>query len=175
MTCVENVGVAGTIAGDMQPRKPLRKVSLKRQKMLQEENGKFFFSHNSTIRRKPWSVTNAEKKQESRNPQTSTDLSSVTPWTYPTTGKPVRTHLSENSGKQRKPIRKQSKKQQERLKNLASTRLKWWTDTRSSDEPLMCGICDEEIIYFEDLASDHIRPGHGKSDCETNLQPAHFR
>lgn len=46
-------------------------------------------------------------------------------------------------------------------------------DAQVSHKPLVCGICDEEIRYFEDLASDHIEPGSAKSDSETNLHPAH--
>jgi len=157
----------------MKQRKPLRKISAKRLKMLNEGNGNHSYFPNSTIRRKPCDAMNAEKKQESRSPQTSTDSSSATRSTYRLKKSVAKTYSSENFGSKRKPVKKQSKKQQARLRHLASIRLKWWTDTRSSSKPLMCGICDEEVRVFEDLDSDHVIPGHGKSDSESNLQPSH--
>jgi hypothetical protein len=54
-------------------------------------------------------------------------------------------------------------------------RLKWWDEADS--EPLLCGICDEEIHHFEDLVPDHIQPGKMggcKDHSESNLQPAHW-
>lgn len=72
-----------------------------------------------------------------------------------------------------KPINKQSSKQKARLHKLAAVRARWWKEANKISSPLICGICDESINSFEELASDHIEPGHGKSDSETNLQPAH--
>src|SRR6185369_1366056 len=217
MICARDVSGQGIIVDEMKQRKPLRKISVKRMKMLQEANGKFFYSHNSTIRRKPCDATNAvekfsqhtapsirglnsaetirknppvlmnsgvrrqipcdamnaEKKQESRSPQTFTDLSSATRSTYRLKRSAARTSSSANFGNKRKPVRKQSKKQQARLRKLASIRANWWQESITKSRPLLCGVCDEEIRFFDDLDSDHIEPGHGKSDSETNLQPAH--
>lgn len=53
-------------------------------------------------------------------------------------------------------------------------RLKWWDEADS--EPLLCGICGEEIFHFHDLVPDHIVPGKMggcKDHSESNLQPAH--
>jgi hypothetical protein len=158
----------------MKPRKPIRKISLKR---LKELSGKgFSLNHNSTIRRKLCNAITAGKKYlESRSIQTHTDLDSVPLSMYPQTKNPVKIYSSASYGKQRNPVNKQSTKQKARLHKLAAIRARWWKESQASGKPLICGICDEEILYFEDLASDHIEPGHGKSDSETNLQPAHFR
>lgn len=73
------------------------------------------------------------------------------------------------------PVRKISSTQRKRLKRLAEIRKRWWTEKERDGVDLICGICHTAIHYFEDLDSDHIEPGHGKSDNESNLQPAHKR
>lgn len=157
----------------MKTRKPIRKISERRLKEL-SGNG-ISLHHNSTIRRKPCTAMNAGKKyRESRSIQTHTDLDSVPLSMYQQSKNPVKIYLRGNYGsKQRNPVNKISTKQKARLQKLAATRARWWKTSQEKSIPLICGICDEPILYFEDLASDHIEPGHGKSDSETNLQPTH--
>ena len=161
----------------MKQPKRLRKVSPSRERMLSSESGRNFLLHNSTIRRKPCNAITAVRKYgdtkvETRKGNTwllsSLDSISVNPFT-----EHASTVLPSNYTKQRKPVRKQSKKQQARLTKLASIRQRWWRESQETGRPLSCGICDEEIRSFEDLASDHVEPGNAKSDSENNLQPAH--
>jgi hypothetical protein len=166
----------------MKARKPLRRISEKR---LKELNGSGFsgLHHNSTIARNLCNAITAARKSSSINleqsgktqsGQTPMDLYSVESIENQYSQNRARKPLKERSGKERKPIKKQSEKQRTRLKRLAEVRRKWWEEAEKSGDPLKCGICNEPIYKFEQLASDHIEPGHGKSDSETNLQPAHF-
>jgi len=172
---VKDVSGVGTIADEMKPRKPLKKISDKRLKMLKEANGNIFsLQHNSTIRRKLCNAQSAEQKLlVPTYTQTPTASHSVNLHRFRLNKKHAKTNLSANVGKQRKPVNKQSTKQKARLQKLAATRQRWWDEAQASGKPLNCGICDEEIRMQEELASDHIEPGNGKSDSETNLQPTH--
>lgn len=178
----------------MNPKKPLRKVSKSRERMLSGESGKDFLKFNSTIRRDSCQAVS----QIILTKQSGLNRSKVNPCDAIAAGRNFRmqeglrtsletlcsaedllTHVSSRSslkcGTERKPIKNQSKRQKLRLRKLAAVRLNWWTESQAGGKPLICGICDEEIQYFEDLASDHIEPGSAKSDSETNLQPSHNR
>ncbi len=147
----------------MKPRKPLRKISLKREKMLKELNGKHFLGFNSTIARKPCNAITAEiKSKEMIFPNSNTKGRTSAP-------RHVRKiSFLRNHG----PINKQSTKQKARLRKLAAIRMKWWKQSEATGEELICQICGEPIRTFEDLASDHIIPGNPRDDSESNLQPA---
>jgi hypothetical protein len=160
----------------MKPPKPLRKVSKSRERMLNSETGKVFLKFNSTIRRESCNaITAARKYVDSRALESlglrkgTVSISANPSWRI------ADSNFKGNFGKQRKPVKKQSEKQKSRLQYLACVRRNWWKDSMASNKPLICGICDEEIRYFEDLASDHIEPGTAKKDSLDNLQPAHIR
>jgi hypothetical protein len=172
MIYVNSAGNQETTAEEMKPRTPIRKISTKRLKEL-SGNG-ILLHHNSTIRRKPCNAMNAERKYLAlRNTPMLTDSDSVILLTCQTDKNAAKTNSGANFGKQRKPINKQSTKQKARLQKLAQVRERWWRNSQEKSVPLICGICDEEIRTREELASDHIEPGHGKSDEISNLQPAH--
>jgi hypothetical protein len=159
----------------MNQRFPLKKMSEKQKAKLLSLGQ---LQHNSTFRRKPCNAMNVEQRSKRKRFITvERDFSSVsrTPIVSNETFTLDRHALrpsKESFGKQRKPVKKQSGKQKDRLRRLAAIRLRWWKDSKASGQPLICGICYEEILHFEDLASDHIEPGSAKSDHESNLQPA---
>ncbi len=128
----------------MKSKKPLRKISEKRRKEIASSGLRL--GYNSTIRRKPCSMTSLVKKSEKTDYAVSLYL--------------------------KKKINRQSAKQKARLQKLAAIRLKWWNEAQSHGKTLICGICHEPIWTFEDLASDHIIPGNPRDDSESNLQPA---
>jgi len=176
-----NVGSRETTAGDMKSKKPLRKISEKRRKEI-ASNG-LRLGYNSTIRRKPCNAITAEKKSSLTNLETLSPMESGQTHTDSYSAgliqhrktfhrKPVKKYLNANFGKKLKPINRQSTKQKARLQKLAAIRLKWWNEAQSRGKTLICGICDEPIWTFEDLASDHIIPGNPRDDSESNLQPA---
>jgi len=156
----------------MKIRKPMRKISAKRMQELTSSGLRLGF--NSTIARKPCTAITAVENSNAENylgiVENYDSVSAKASLT-------VAQHVIRNSkvifGSRHKPISKQSKKQKARLQGLAAIRERWWQEAQASGKPLNCGICDEEIRTREELASDHIEPGHGKSDSETNLQPAH--
>jgi len=151
----------------MKSKKPLRKISEKRRKEIASSGLRL--GYNSTIRRKPCNanVIGVPRKSIQRTAIVSSrtvDLNSALAT--------VNIYLEINFGKKRKPINRQSAKQRARLQKLAAIRLKWWNEAQSRGKTLICGICDEPIWTFEDLASDHIIPGNPRDDSESNLQPA---
>lgn len=145
----------------------IKRISHKR--LQQEFGGKIPFS---TLRRTSCNATTAEKKSNAAM-SSSLDSISASRNSLTISAPHVRKTLALHFGKPRKPVKKQSEIQKARLQKLANIRRVWWMDAQVSHKPLVCGICDEEIRYFEDLASDHIEPGSAKSDSETNLHPAH--
>lgn len=166
----------------MKQRQPIRKISLKRLKQL-SGNGISLF-HNSTIRRKLCNATTAEPKSSLTNTETSKKVEyGLTPtdsysarsihWPNRFQRKPAKRNSSANFGKQRNPVNKQSAKQKARLQRLAAIRKKWWDQHLQTGNPVLCGICDEEISTREELASDHKIPGTFRDHSESNLQPAH--
>jgi hypothetical protein len=164
----------------MKPKKPLRKVSKSRERMLNSEIGNGFLKFNSTIRRESCNATTAVSNYRAKtavnNIFSRSDSTSVLQEQLKTNlSRSVFAEktLSASFGKQRKPVKKQSERQNLRLQKLAAIRMKWWTQSEATGEKLVCQICDEPIQNFTDLASDHIQPGSAKSDCETNLQPSH--
>lgn len=67
-----------------------------------------------------------------------------------------------------KRVKQITQHQRDRLAALKVIRDRWWSEGRR-----MCGICHKPILTREEYTLDHIEPGHGKSDHESNLQPAH--
>ena len=67
-----------------------------------------------------------------------------------------------------KPIRKATAGQRKRIAVRRTIRERWWDEGRR-----ICGICDKQILTFEEMVNDHIEPGSGKDDSEANQQPAH--
>lgn len=153
----------------MKVPKPIKRISEKR---LAKLIGSGSFQFNSTLRRTSCNAITAGRKfRTQEEPRTSLETLC--------SAEDLPTHASSRSfqkcGTERKPIKKQSERQKLRLRKLEQVRKGWWKESESSGKPLICGICDEQIWHFEDLASDHIEPGSAKSDCETNLQPSHRR
>lgn len=68
-----------------------------------------------------------------------------------------------------KAVNKVSNKQKKRLAALKVIRDRWWSEGKRT-----CGICRRFIMERDEYTLDHIIPGHGKSDHESNLQPAHW-
>jgi 5-methylcytosine-specific restriction endonuclease McrA len=68
----------------------------------------------------------------------------------------------------RKPPNRISAKQRGKIEDRKELCRKWWAEGRR-----VCGICHEPINTFEEMVPDHIEPGSGKSEDESNLQPAH--
>lgn len=112
--------------------------------------------------------TRVANRLENTSSPVTTDLISVLPYL-----KHAGLTSRSNFGKQRKPVNKQSAKQRARLQRLAQVRERWWKESQSYGETIICGICDEPIWAFEDLASDHRIPGTFRDDSEINLQPSH--
>ena len=157
----------------MKSKKPLRKISEKRRKEIASSGLRL--GYNSTIRRKPCNAQNAKLNYKARITCSftgSTSVSRVLQKTNSSQSPIAEKSLRESYGKQRKPVNKQSAKQKARLQKLAAIRLRWWNEAQSHGKTLICGICDEPIWTFEDLASDHIIPGNPRDDSESNLQPA---
>lgn len=185
----------------MKQRKPLRRISLKRQKILREASGNNFLGFNSTIARKPRTQIQVEEKTALKFLNLMRDVliekaeefeSARKPCNAITAGKKLsnannfaalhsasREEFSPIAGKslrssfglKRKPVNKQSVKQKSRLKKLAEIRQNWWNESQARGKPLICGICDEEIRTREELVSDHEIPGTFRDD--RFIQPAH--
>jgi 5-methylcytosine-specific restriction endonuclease McrA len=173
MIFADSAGNQETIAGEMKAPKPIRRMSEKQKAKL---IGSGSFQFNSTIRRTSCNaITAGSQFRESKNTPTCTDSDSAPRLKFQSSRNAAKTYLSASFGKQRKPVKKQGERQKLRLRKLEQVRKGWWKESESSGKPLICGICDEQIWHFEDLASDHIEPGSAKSDSETNLQPSHRR
>ena len=155
----------------MKTKKPLRKISAKRMRELTSSGLRL--EHNSTIARKPCNAITAARESISQKTISLSGNRTIPVHSGSALRDASRISISNSGRKQRKPVNKQSVKQKLRLQKLAAVRQKWWLEAQASGKPLNCGICDEEIRTREELASDHIAPGHGKSDEISNLQPSH--
>jgi hypothetical protein len=176
MIFVANASRAETIVGEMKTPKPIRRISEKQKAKL---IGSGSFQFNSTLRRNPCNAITAARSYKTKSAIRNTckhsdSISALQGQTKTNSSQSAfaEKDSSASFGNQRKPVKRQSEKQKARLQKLAAVHLNWWTESVSSGKPLICGICDEEIRSFEDLASDHINPGLAKSDDISNLQPA---